>query len=125
MRGKKACQEGKVQLFPLCLLGRSPSSWQDVSMSNNEHLPELPQDTTTDYAQTQHRETRLDPQFFQQVPNVLINDVAQNRLKPIDVIVYAILKKHQGQRPYCWVPQFHCRAFHVGWKTTDSTAGGV
>ena len=59
-------------------------------------------DTMPQPCERQDCETELDPQFFQQIPNGLFNDLARKRLKPIDVSVYAVLKKHQGEREYCW-----------------------
>jgi hypothetical protein len=71
-------------------------------MVNNAPTAKLSLDTTPEPYQIRKGETELDPLFFQQVPNVLVNDVAKKKLKPIDVIVYAVLKKHQGQNEYCW-----------------------
>ena len=71
-------------------------------MKNIAFDSKLSLDTTPERYEIRNSETELDPHFFQQVPNVLINDVAQKRLKAIDVIVYAVLKKHQGQNECCW-----------------------
>jgi predicted DNA-binding transcriptional regulator len=84
------------------MLGRFPNPWQYESMSNNAPDSRLSLDTTPEPHNPRGYEAELDPLFFQQIPNVLINDVAKNRLKPIDVIVYAVLKKHVGNNACCW-----------------------
>ena len=72
-------------------------------MSNNAPESNLSLDTPPEPCGIRTPETELKPQFFQQVPNVLINDVAKNRLKPLDVVVYIVLKNHLGQNPCTWV----------------------
>lgn len=54
-------------------------------------------------AEPHRAESRLDPQFFGQVPHGLINDVAEGQLKPLDVVIYIILKEHVGQNRFAWV----------------------
>lgn len=49
------------------------------------------------------RKTQLDEDFFQLVPNVLVNHVAKGRILPIDMVVYMILKDYQGQNDKSWV----------------------
>lgn len=60
-------------------------------------------DSVPRHDQPRKVETGLDPQFFQQVPHGLVNDVAKDRLKPLDVVVYIVLKKHLGQNSFTWV----------------------
>jgi len=71
-------------------------------MYNNALDSKLSLDTPSENYEIERREIELDPQHFQQVPHILINDVAKKRLKPIDVVVYIVLKKHLGQKAYCW-----------------------
>ena len=44
----------------------------------------------------------LDGEFFQQIPNVLLNQVAKGVLNAADIAVYMAFKAHVGDNPYAW-----------------------
>lgn len=44
----------------------------------------------------------LPKEYFQQVPNVLVNHLKEKKLKPIDLAVYMVYVKHRGENDFGW-----------------------
>src|SRR5437868_213220 len=59
-------------------------------MPNTVHSPNLPSTP------------ELNPNFFQQIPNTLFNDVAYGLLEPLDIHVYAVIRSLLGTNEYVW-----------------------
>jgi hypothetical protein len=45
---------------------------------------------------------RLDEDYFQQIPNIVLNDFADKKIKALDVVIYAIYVHHVGNNGHCW-----------------------
>ena len=46
--------------------------------------------------------SRLSPAHFVQIPNVLLIQVAEGGLQPLDVLVFGVLHSHLGQNDAAW-----------------------
>lgn len=55
----------------------------------------------------------LNPEYFQQVPNILINEVRDQNLTPTDVCVYIVFCDFQRGNVYCF-PSLKTVAKHLG-----------
>lgn len=51
----------------------------------------------------QIKRERLNEEFYQSVPNILLNDLRDKKLKPTDVVVYMVFADHQRDKSDCWV----------------------
>jgi Helix-turn-helix domain len=39
---------------------------------------------------------------YQQIPNILVNDVRKNKIKPLDIVVWIVFSNHQRQKEHSW-----------------------
>ena len=58
--------------------------------------------STTSPAPVNSDKSKLSEAHFVQIPNVLLNQVAEGGLQPLDVLVFGVLHSHLGQNEAAW-----------------------